>query len=155
MNILIIYDSLYGNTEKIAQYIAEKLKAKHNVTIEKVKDDSINKIKEAELIIIGSPTHGFNASQNTLNFIKQLNNEILKDKKIAVFDTRTIPTDVPKFFRFMIQKAGYASPKLEKFFKTMGCNIIAESIGINVHGKEGPIVEGEMNKIDNWITKLV
>ncbi len=127
------------------------MKAKHNVIIEKVNENRIQKVKDSELIIIGSPTHGFNASQNIFNFIKQLNKEILKDKKIAIFDTRTIPTDVPKFFRLMIQKAGYASPKLEKFFKSMGCNIITESIGISVHGKEFPIVDGEMERVDDWI----
>lgn len=155
MNILVIYDSLYGNTEKIAQYIAEKLKPNHKVIIERVTENTVQKVKGAELIIIGSPTHGFNASENTLKFIKSLNDEMLKNKKIALFDTRTVPADIPKFFRFMIQKAGYASPKLEKFFKSKGCKIVAESIGINVHGKEGPIVDGEMDRIDNWINNLI
>lgn len=55
MNILVIYDSLYGNTEKIAQYIAEKLKTNHKVIVEKVNENTIQKVKGAELIIIGSP----------------------------------------------------------------------------------------------------
>lgn len=78
----------------------------------------------------------------------------MKDKKIALFDTRTLKTDIPKFFRFMIQKAGYAAPKLHHFFQAKGYNVTAESLGINVHGKEGPIVEGEMEKVQSWINNL-
>lgn len=155
MNIIVIYDSLYGNTDKIAQYIAEKLKTNHKVIIDKINENTIQKIKGAELIIIGSPTHGFNASQNILKLIKSLNDEMLKDKKVALFDTRTIPADIPKFFRFMIQKAGYAAPKLHHFFQTKGCNVISVPLGIDVHGKEGPIVDGEMKKVENWVNNLI
>ena len=56
--ILIIYYSRTGNTQKMAQIISDGLKTgSHDVVFKKVEDTSIEDLKSADGIIIGSPTY--------------------------------------------------------------------------------------------------
>jgi NAD(P)H dehydrogenase (quinone) len=56
--ILVIYYSRTGNTQKMAQLISDSLKAgSHDVVLKKVEDTSIEDLKLADGIIIGSPTY--------------------------------------------------------------------------------------------------
>ena len=54
MKTLIIYDSTYGNTEKIAQTIGETIAGQ----VILVSDVTPSDLKRFELVIVGSPTHG-------------------------------------------------------------------------------------------------
>ena len=57
MRILIVYDSLHGNTEKIAQAIGDALVGEVSVR----RPDGAEgapKVEAIDLLIIGSPTHG-------------------------------------------------------------------------------------------------
>ena len=67
--VLIIYYSLTGNTEKMAKIVAKGVE-KENVEVEvkRVEEVKVDELKDADGIIIGSPTYyGSMASQ-----IKQL-----------------------------------------------------------------------------------
>ena len=69
MKTLIIYDSFFGNTEKIAFAIAKSLTNDHSVEIHKASDfsDFIN--SEFDILILGSPTRGFKATPLVQAFI--------------------------------------------------------------------------------------
>ena len=56
--ILIIYFSKTGNTEKMAQLVAEGVKAEGvAVEVKKVEETSVDQLLDAKGIIIGSPTY--------------------------------------------------------------------------------------------------
>lgn len=56
--VLVVYYSQTGNTEKMAEIIAEALKTKSvDTTLKKVKDATPEDFKAADGIIIGSPTY--------------------------------------------------------------------------------------------------
>ncbi len=58
MNVLVVYHSRTGNTEKMAQAVAEGAKsAGAKVTIKKAIDTTSADLKAADGIIIGSPTY--------------------------------------------------------------------------------------------------
>ncbi|MEM1539340.1 MAG: flavodoxin domain-containing protein, partial [Candidatus Bathyarchaeia archaeon] len=69
--VLIIYDSLTGNTARAAGLIAEGAASIENVDVEirKVDAVSVKEIEEAETIILGCPTHGFTASKKIKEFL--------------------------------------------------------------------------------------
>jgi len=73
--VLIIYYSLTGNTEKMAKIVAKGVeKEKVEVEVRKVEDVKVDELKDADGIIVGSPTHyGSMASQ-----LKQLFEESRK-----------------------------------------------------------------------------
>ncbi len=86
--ILVVYDSLTGNTARAAELIAMGAKAVEgvNVDIRKVDETSMKEIEEAEAVILGCPTHGFTASKKMKNFLNKPEvQEVLKGKTGAIF----------------------------------------------------------------------
>jgi len=59
MNIAIVYDSVFGNTRKVAAAIAARLEATHNVRLLTVQEAHDLNPSEIDLLIVGSPTRGF------------------------------------------------------------------------------------------------
>jgi NAD(P)H dehydrogenase (quinone) len=68
--ILIVYDSLTGNTEKVAKLIAEGVKeAGGEVQVKKVGNVNLQDLIDADGIILGSPTHYGTMSADMKHFI--------------------------------------------------------------------------------------
>ncbi|MEM2093492.1 MAG: flavodoxin domain-containing protein [Candidatus Bathyarchaeia archaeon] len=87
IKILVIYDSLTGNTAKAAELIAEGAKESGvEVAVRRIGEVSLNEIKGANAVIIGCPTHAFSASKAMKKFLSlPAVGESLKDKSGAIF----------------------------------------------------------------------
>lgn len=151
MNSLIIYDSLYGNTEKIAQAIGGVIKAE----VKSVNEASNNDFKGLDLLIIGSPTHGGRAKPSMQLFLDQIPEDALENVKVAVFDTRFLEKDVNFALRLLIKTIGYAAPKIAGLLKNRGGELVAQPEGFIVVKKEGPLKEGELERAKTWIGDIV
>jgi len=67
--VLIVYDSLTGNTEKMAKAVEQGTReADANVRLKKVNEAELSDLEWADGIIIGSPTHSGTMSQKTNAF---------------------------------------------------------------------------------------
>ena len=87
MKVLIVFDSYFGTTEKIARTIAETLAASANVETVKITDFTYDKVAGHDLFILGSPTRGFNASEPLQAFLKTIpagGLQGIKDRKSVV-----------------------------------------------------------------------
>lgn len=144
MKNLVIYDSYFGNTEKIADAIAKSISAKA-IKIDNIKDANLN---EVELIILGCPTHGGRPTEAIQKFINDIT---LKNIKFAVFDTRMSKDNINIALKLLIKLIGYASPKMAKTLKSKGYELITSPEGFLVKGKEGPLSDGEIERAKNWI----
>ncbi len=83
MNVLVVYDSLTGNTERVAQSINDDLKGKGaECTLSKVRD--AGDLSGYDLIFVGTPVH---ARSPTRAVRKLVSSKELKGKNVAVFDT--------------------------------------------------------------------
>ena len=69
MKAIAIYDSYTGNTEKIAKAIAEELKCKA-ININNV---SKYKIKDYDLVVLGTPVHAWMPSRKIKRFLDKKN----------------------------------------------------------------------------------
>lgn len=153
MNILIVYDSLYGNTEALARHIAEELKTEQ-IKITHVKNAGIKDLFSVELFIAGTPTHGGQPSRGMKDFITLLPPGLLNNVKTAAFDTG-IPLNSQKGFkRFIIRFFGYAAKRLARMLKKNGALVIAAETFF-VLGKEGPLQEGELQRSGKWARELL
>ena len=56
---LVIYDSVFGNKEKIAQGIGEAL---GDARVKSVKEVNSSDLEDLNILIVGSPTRGFQSS---------------------------------------------------------------------------------------------
>ncbi|HCX03370.1 MAG: flavodoxin domain-containing protein [Tissierellales bacterium] len=151
MNILILYDSFFGNTEKIAQYIKESIEDKHDVKMIKAGDFEEADFAKVECLIIGTPTRAFRPTKDISNILNKYPLTI-KDLKVAAFDTRIdYDTIKPKTLSMVMKRSGYAVDKIYKKLSKIGVELIAEPAGFYVGESEGPLLEGEKEKAERWL----
>ncbi len=155
MKTLVIFDSVFGNTEKIAQAIGSAVGAEKDVMVKRVTEASSEDLQGLDLLLVGSPTRGFRPTEAIAAFLKNIPANALNGVKAAAFDTR-IPTDTIKspVFRFIVKKGGYAAPVIAKGLEGKGASLIVEPGGFFVKESEGPLVEGELERAAAWVKSL-
>jgi hypothetical protein len=57
MRALVVYESMYGNTHLVADRIADGLRAQYAVSVVTVEEASPELLAQADLIVVGGPTH--------------------------------------------------------------------------------------------------
>jgi flavodoxin len=140
MKALIVYDSVYGNTEKIARAIAEAITPSGEVKVLRASEASPSELASIELLIVGSPTHGGRPTPSVHNFLNKVPK--LHGINVAAFDTR-ITTKFVKVF-------GYAAGRIANNLKKKGGILIASPEGFFVTGGQGPLKEGELERAAGW-----
>lgn len=155
MKIAVIYDSYFGNTQKIAETIGDTLKVDNEVWVSKVDSCHLDMIDGYDLAIFGSPTRAFRATKE----LKAALVESVKanpELKIAIFDTRADVAKIDnKFLKFMAGHFGYATDDLKKAALKSGGILIGEPLEVYVVDSEGPLAVGEEAKAVEWAKKLV
>lgn len=142
MKALIIYDSAYGNTEKIARAIGEALGSENQVDVIKVNNADPEQVKDLQLLIVGSPTYAGRPTPPILDYLTKLPETAINGINVAAFDTRVSA----KFARIF----GYAADKIAATLKKKGGNLVANPEGFTVIGREGPLQEGELERAKTW-----
>ncbi|MBM3129434.1 MAG: flavodoxin family protein [Chloroflexi bacterium] len=137
MNALVIYDSVHGNTEKIAQAIAKAIGGQ----LCRVGQVNPADLRGCNLLIVGSPTHGGFPTEGIHRMLKA--SLVLKEVNVAAFDTRTATTIF-----------GYAAPKIARSLQKNGGNLLALPEGFLVKGMEGPLKDGELERATKWAKSL-
>jgi len=72
MKALIVYDSMYGNTEKIAKAIGHAIV--DDVKVLPISEANLAKLESIDFLIIGSPTQGFKPTKSVQVGRKNLRN---------------------------------------------------------------------------------
>lgn len=154
MKTLVIYDSYFGNTEKVAQKIHSSLG--ENATIKKAEDFEKKDLEGINLLIVGSPTRGFTYSERIKPILGEITENSLEGVKVASFDTRIDAETVkPKILKFLMNIFGYAAEKIQKTLERKGGEKIIEPKGFIVRDSEGPLQENELEEAGNWAKKIM
>jgi flavodoxin len=148
---LVVYDSYFGNTEKVAQGIAEAIGGQAKKVSAVTEED----LADLKVLFLGSPTRAFRPTPAILTFIKELNPASMRGVKTATFDTR-IPKDQTDsgFLRFMITLFGYGDKKIAKRLADKGTTLALKSEGFGVSDTEGPLLEGELERAKAWAVQI-
>ncbi len=156
-NTLIIYDSVFGNTAKIAQAMASALEEHQEVDLRLVGEVFPEHLDGVKTLIVGSPTRQFKATGALDQFLKQIPAGSLEGVQVAAFDTRMTPQDVAKnkFLAIMVKIFGYAAEKISRQLIHLGGEEVVPPQGFLVTGMEGPLVEGETKKAADWALKTI
>jgi flavodoxin len=88
MKALVVYDSVYGNTEKIARAIGDALKPQADVRTLRIGEAKPEHMAGLGLLVVGSPTQGSMTSPAMKAWLKALASSSLRGVKVAAFDTR-------------------------------------------------------------------
>jgi flavodoxin len=145
MKVLVVYDSVYGNTEEIAKAMGERIG--NEVKVVRAENTGPADLESVELLIVGAPTYGGRPTPKMKEFLERIKTGSLKDVKIAAFDTR-IPATWVKIF-------GFAAGKIEKPLKSQGGKSVLKPEGFFVTGTKGPLVEGELERAAKWAQGIV
>jgi flavodoxin len=157
MKTLVIYDSLYGNTEKVAYAIgdglAEGLGASGSVQVLPVGEAHAGQLAGWDLLAVGGPTHGSHPSPPMREFLDRVPDKALAGVRVAAFDTRTnmnTLTGAMRLFGRFLDRLGYAAPKISTDLATKGGQVILPPEGFIVEDKEGPLRAGELERAASW-----
>ncbi|MBI4708831.1 MAG: flavodoxin family protein [Candidatus Portnoybacteria bacterium] len=162
MKTLIIYDSHYGNTEKIASAIAKALSPSKalgegggEVKILRPAQAKVSDLISLDLLVVGSPTHGGWPTPAIRKFLNEIPDGALKNIKVAAFDTRFSKMDQGIGIRLLIRILSFAASKIAEALKDKGGDLKVEGEGFIVEGKEGPIKQGELERAAEWAKNLL
>ena len=141
MKTLVVYDSLYGNTAKLAGAIGA---AAGESRVLRVGEAKPSELSSFALVVIGAPTQGGRATEAMRAFLERV--PALDGTRVAVFDTRRRARWVKAF--------GYAAGRIAEKVKSLGATLVAEPEGFIVEGKKGPLAGGELERAGAWAKDL-
>jgi flavodoxin len=87
VNALVVYFSQFGNTHKVAETIAEVLAGAGEARVTSLDGLTAVELADADLIVIGSPTHYQNLPKQVRAALDALPRRALRGKRVAAFDT--------------------------------------------------------------------
>lgn len=159
MRALIVYESLWGNTEKVARAIAQGVSEFMTVEMCDVSDASITFGPELGLIVAGGPTHAFTLSRRSTRSeahsqgapkgderigLREWLDALPSDahpQQVATFDTRVdkvrrLPGSAAKSAARSLRRHGYPrASHVESFY---------------VSDTAGPLLDGELERARAW-----
>lgn len=163
---LVIYESMYGNTEVIAHAIGRGLSKCGSVDVVEIGAAPVSVQAEVSLIVVGGPTHAFGMSRRStrLDAAKQGERAVISADvgvrewlervslgaarpAVAAFDTHI---EHPKLLRHV----GSAAAAIERSLIRAGLDVMAPAEHFWVHGSLGPLVDGESDRAENWGREL-
>ncbi|MBA7588628.1 hypothetical protein ES708_30692 [subsurface metagenome] len=141
MRALVVYDSVYGNTEKIAEAIGGAITG-GEVRVLREGEVGPPELENISLLVVGAPTQGGRATPAVRDFLDRVSKAEINGLDAAAFDTR-VASKVAKIF-------GYAAGRIASSLKKKGANLVAEPEGFFVDGTKGPLTEGELERAAAW-----
>ncbi|OIP26376.1 MAG: flavodoxin [Chloroflexi bacterium CG_4_9_14_3_um_filter_45_9] len=140
MKVLIVYDSVYGNTEKIAKAIGGAIIGE--VKVLRVNEANPSELETIGLLVVGSPTQGGRPTPAIRTLLNKVPEASLQGINVAAFDTRMSTKLVAVF--------GYAAGRIAGNLKGKGGTLIAPPEGFFIKGIKGPLKEGELERAAGW-----
>jgi hypothetical protein len=157
MRALVVYESMFGNTKRVAEAIGRGLAARLPVDVIEVGEAPETIRDDVELVVVGGPTHEFGLSSPKTRRAAEaqsVSGVISPDKGVREWVACLHPHAdhlVVATFDTHIDKAwfpGSASRRLEKMLRSMGLRSLAAPTSFFVHDSSGPLVGGEVERAE-------
>jgi flavodoxin len=156
MKAMIVYDSMFGNTGKIAEAIGNALGPQEDVAIVQVSEVKPEQLARLTLLIVGSPTQRFSPTGATTSFLKGIPKKGLEGVKVAAFDTRFPESKIDeiRILPFFVRLFGYAAEPIADRLEKKGGELVIPPEGFCVGDTEGPLLEGELERAADWAKQI-
>ena len=156
MKALVVYDSIFGNTERIAQAMGNAFSSQVDVEVLRVTQVNVEQLIKVKLLIVGSPTRGFRPTPVISRLLASIPLQGLKGIKVAAFDTRFSMSDIESsLLRILVRLFGYAAKPIADRLMKKGGELIVPPEGFLVNGTEGPLKEGELERAADWVKQIL
>jgi hypothetical protein len=157
MRSLVVYESWFGNTRRIAEEIAAALAHEGQVDLVTV-DEPLPPLEDVDLLVVGAPTHihGVSSKRSREGALTQGAHgepgigvrgwiDALPDgacgPRAAAFDTRA---NKP------VLLVGSAARGIARRLRDRGYRLAIEPQSFFVEGTPGPLEEGELERASEW-----
>ncbi|MET0844314.1 MAG: flavodoxin domain-containing protein [Mycetocola sp.] len=162
MRALVIFETLWGNTEQVARAIAARLGSVGSVDVTD-SDNAPTTVDGYDLLVVGGPTHAFSMTRAStraeaatahaapfapVRGIREWLDEVERPAgpiPAVAFDTRVdkprLPGSAAKAARHELRSLGFETALKQKTFR--------------VHGYEGPLLDGELERAAAWADEIV
>jgi hypothetical protein len=154
---LVVYESMFGNTQEIARSIGEGLSSHMDVDVVEVGDAPAT-VDGIDLLVVGGPTHAFSMSKpaTRLSAAEQATRPLVstsggirewlaaleggpKATATTTFDTRVDRPRLP----------GSAAQAAAKRLRRLGFGVAAQAMSFYV-SKENRLIDGEIERARQW-----
>jgi flavodoxin-like protein len=153
---IVLYESLFGNTERVARAIAEGLRQRTDVTLANFGEMS-GEASDADLTVLGGPTHGWGMTKQTSR--SRPDSEAYElgvrewletappgmGRSAAAFDTRF---DKPRWL------TGSAAVRIARELERLGYQMVMPPESFFVLRTGGPLRQGEEDRARHWGSEL-
>lgn len=146
MNVSIIYFSKFGNTQLIAEAIAEEFESNGKVKLIHSEDLTPEALNGAHLVVMGTPTHKMNLPEAVRPVFDRLPRRSLRKVPVAAFDTSYKMSALLSKFT--------ASKRLNRKLRKLGGKSLLPPETFHVEGREGPLYEGELDRARRWARRI-
>ncbi|MFA9446842.1 flavodoxin domain-containing protein [Egicoccus sp. AB-alg6-2] len=163
MRALVVYESMFGNTAKIATAIVAGLRDTLEVVLSEAHEAPTQLAAGWDLVVVGGPTHAFGMSRASTRTSavehgapagmrdRQGIREWLADVSIqaplplaAAFDTKVARPDLP----------GSAAHKAARRLRSLGLRLQLPPETFLVEDLSGPLLAGEVDRASAWGREL-
>lgn len=156
MKVLVVYDSVFGNTEKVAQAIGAAFEPQAEVTTLRIGEVTADHLKDLGALVVGSPTRKFSPTPAIKKWLSSLPSRSLDGVKIAAFDTRVDVEEVnSRILTGFVKLFGYAAEPMAAQLVKKGGSQAVQPAGFIVLGTEGPLREGELERAAEWARQIL
>ena len=159
MKAVVVYESMFGNTERVAKAIAAGMA--DGVEAVAVEVSTLPNVEDAQLVVVGGPTHAFSMSRETTRsdarsrgrgaVVSQtgirewIASAVLpRAGLVATFDTRIRRPRLP----------GSAAKAAMKHLRRAGATPLTAPTSFWVDGTTGPLLDGELDRARAWGQEL-
>jgi hypothetical protein len=159
MRARVVYESMFGNTQAIAQAVANGLAESMSVDLEEVGSADTEIADDVKLLVVGGPTHAFGMSRERTreSAAEQAAGNVVSAGEglrewlgavtggsraiaAAAFDTRIDKPRMP----------GSAAHGAEKRLRRLGFRMLVPAASFYVTDTSGPLVDGERERARRW-----
>lgn len=154
MKTLVIYESAFGNTERVARAIGKGMDAE----VRHVSDITPGDLRNLTCVVVGGPTQKMDYTEGMHSFLNSIPADGLQGVKVAAFDTRISIPDVKSPLSRMAARVflhRYAAEPIGTVLKERGGSEVIEPEGFFVLDTEGPLKEGELERATAWGQQIV
>ena len=156
MKVLVVYESIYGNTRDVAEAVVAGLSSRVRAEAVEVAAAPAEVGDDVGLVVVGGPTHAFGMSGARTRADAAKEGPVLSagtgirewtadvrlpaGMRVATFDTKVVKPRMP----------GSAAAAVARRLRRKGARMIAKPATFYVTGKTGPLADGELQRARRW-----
>lgn len=157
MRALVVFESMFGNTQKVARAIADGVEASMHVDVVEVGEAPDTVPADVALLIVGGPTHAFSMSwPSTRRDAAQRVSAVvshgggIREWLGGLPGTRTNTEATTFDTRVTSRVTGSAARAASRRLDRLGYPLVAAPVSFRVSDITGPLVDGELDRARDW-----